>query len=145
MAILIERMKEDDLDSILTIEKEVFAYPWTKKSFVEEIKAGSEFYVAKEEEKIIGYLGFYKIEDEMQLVNLAVTKNRQGKAIGSDLLKWALELAKSLGAKKATLEVEAQNTRAISFYHKFGFAEVGIRKGYYEGKEDAVIMWTEIL
>ncbi|MBU1262827.1 ribosomal protein S18-alanine N-acetyltransferase [bacterium] len=138
-------MKEDDLAEVLAIEEEVFAFPWRKESFVEEIKGGSEFYVAKEEGKIIGYLGFYKIEDEMQLVNLAVTKSRQGKGIGSDLLKWALKLAKSLGAKKAILEVEKENLRAISFYHKFGFYETGLRKGYYEGKKDAVIMWADIL
>jgi ribosomal-protein-alanine N-acetyltransferase len=144
MGILIDKMKEDDLAQVLAIEEEVFTFPWCREDFISEIKEGSEFWAAKEEEKIIGYVGFYKIEDEMQLVNLVVTKNRQGKAIGSDLLKWAIKRAKSLGVKKAILEVEAQNTRAISFYHKFGFAEVGIRNGYYKGKEDAVIMWAEI-
>lgn len=144
MGILIEKMKEDDLYPVLAIEDEVFAFPWCRESFIEEIKAGSEFYVAKEEGKIIGYLGFYKVDDEMQLVNLAITKSRQSKGIGSELLRWALERAKCLGAKKATLEVEKKNSRAISFYHKFGFYEAGIRKGYYGLKEDAVIMWAEL-
>ncbi|MEK9149630.1 MAG: ribosomal protein S18-alanine N-acetyltransferase [Candidatus Desantisbacteria bacterium] len=144
MDILIEKMKEDDLDSVLAIENEVFVFPWQRESFAEEIKQGSEFYVAKEKEKIMGYLGFYRVEDEMQLVNLAVTKSRQGKGIGSELLKWALKQAKSLGAKKAFLEVEKGNSRAISLYHKFGFYEAGLRKGYYEGKEDAVIMRADI-
>ncbi|MDI6752220.1 MAG: ribosomal protein S18-alanine N-acetyltransferase [bacterium] len=144
MGILIERMKMDDLDSVLAIEDEVFVFPWQRESFAEEIKQGSEFYVTKEEGKVVGYLGFYKVKDEMQLVNLAVTKERQGKGIGSELLKWALKQAKSLGAKKAFLEVEKGNSRAISLYHKFSFYETGIRKGYYEGKEDAVIMRAEL-
>ena len=44
-----------------------------------------------------------------------------------------------------TLEVRASNRRAQRLYHRFGFAPVAVRSGYYKsdrGREDAIIMWA---
>jgi ribosomal-protein-alanine N-acetyltransferase len=38
--------------------------------------------------------------------------------------------------------VRTKNARAHGLYRRFGFAPVGIRKNYYEGTEDALIMWV---
>ena len=37
------------------------------------------------------------------------------------------------------LEVNRNNSKAISLYHKFGFVEYSVRKNYY-GDNDAILM-----
>jgi ribosomal-protein-alanine N-acetyltransferase len=144
MNISIHPLKREEVDSLVTIEKEVFSYPWTKKMFEQEIEEGSHFFVVKKSGMIIAYGGFWQIEDEAHLVNLAVAPSHQKKGIGSYLLRWLINRAKEMGIKRMTLEVEAKNSAAISFYHKFGFSEIAIRKGYYEQKDDAIVMWSNL-
>ena len=49
--------------------------------------------------------------------------------------------ATRLGATHALLEVRACNQDALHLYNKFGFAVVGVRKGYYQDAgEDALLM-----
>jgi ribosomal-protein-alanine N-acetyltransferase len=49
-----------------------------------------------------------------------------------------------LEARVMTLEVRASNQVAQNLYSKYGFVEMGRRRGYYlDNREDAVIMSTE--
>jgi len=53
-------------------------------------------------------------------------------------------MAMELNAHTITLEVRASNTAAQSLYQKYGFTQVGLRRGYYsDNKEDGVLMSTE--
>ena len=56
-----------------------------------------------------------------------------------------LEQASKLEAEEIWLEVRASNISAIELYHRFGFKNQGVRKGYYSvpqstEKEDAILM-----
>ena len=42
--------------------------------------------------------------------------------------------------KRNVLE-RTSNAAAQALYRRFGFAPVGVRKNYYEGVEDAIVMW----
>ena len=42
--------------------------------------------------------------------------------------------------KTITLEVNENNLSAIRLYDKFSFDKLGIRKKYYNGESDAIIM-----
>jgi ribosomal-protein-alanine N-acetyltransferase len=44
-----------------------------------------------------------------------------------------------------TLEVRASATPAHELYRRFGFAPAGVRRGYYEHGEDALVMWCHEL
>ena len=48
------------------------------------------------------------------------------------------------GADTVLLEVRSSNTAAIRLYEEYGFVKTGIRKGYYDNKEDALIMCKNI-
>jgi [ribosomal protein S18]-alanine N-acetyltransferase len=53
-----------------------------------------------------------------------------------------VERAGMLGAGEAFLEVRPSNTAAIRLYLSMGFAQVGMRRGYYQavgGREDAAV------
>ena len=50
------------------------------------------------------------------------------------------------GQEVVTLEVRVSNEPAKELYAKYGFKEVGLRRGYYsDNNEDAVIMSTDKL
>lgn len=139
MDVSIHRIKKGDLKDVLEIENLSFNDPWTEEMFEDEIKDGN-FYVVKDGQKIIGYGGFTFVLDEASLVNLAISLNYRRCGIGTKLLKHIIKMAKEKDGKSIFLEVRRSNIAAISFYHKNGFIEIGIRKGYYENEEDAIIM-----
>ena len=57
-----------------------------------------------------------------------------------------IDQATKLNARIVTLEVRVSNTAAQNLYSKYGFTQVGVRRGYYtDNKEDAILMSTENL
>jgi ribosomal-protein-alanine acetyltransferase len=65
----------------------------------------------------------------------------RGKGFSKLLMEYVLDKAKERGAETVLLEVRASNAAAIGLYEKYGFSQIGMRKGYYSfPKEDAVLM-----
>ena len=140
----IRKMKIDDLDEVMQIEKESFSMPWNRWMFERELEDTNRAYflVAKNSDEILGYVGFWLVFDEAHVVTIAVRKDYRRKGIGTMLLASALVVADTLGAKKATLEVRVTNISAQNMYYEFGFETVSIRKGFYtDTGEDAYVMW----
>lgn len=142
--IVIEGMKVDDIDSVVEVENDCFSIPWSKDSFVQEItKNHLAFYlVAKVDEKAVGYIGVWKIMNEGHITNVAVHSAFRRQGIGERLISELLSLCEKNEMDCFTLEVRETNEPAKALYRKFGFYEIGRRKGYYQDNgEDAIIMW----
>jgi len=93
---------------------------------------------------IFGFAGLWLMAGEAHLTNIAVREKYHRRGIGELLLISMIELALELGAHLVTLEVRASNTTAQSLYTKYGFIEVGLRRGYYtDNREDGVLMTIE--
>ncbi|MFQ6122294.1 MAG: ribosomal protein S18-alanine N-acetyltransferase [Dehalococcoidales bacterium] len=93
---------------------------------------------------IIGFAGIWVAADEAHLTNIAVRKRYQQQGIGELLLISMIDLAIELKANFITLEVRASNTPAQNLYHKYGFTQVGVRRGYYtDNREDGLLMSVE--
>jgi ribosomal-protein-alanine N-acetyltransferase len=93
---------------------------------------------------IVGFSGIWLMADEAHLTNIAVHHQYKGKGLGELLLLATIDLAVSLKASFMTLEVRASNLVAQNLYSKYGFTQMGIRRGYYlDNREDAIIMSTE--
>ena len=59
------------------------------------------------------------------------------------LLREAMGVARSRGARSLFLEVRPSNRGAQALYTRFGFSKVGVRRGYYPaffGREDALVL-----
>ena len=82
--------------------------------------------------KIIGFVHFFHVKDEIEIIKICIIKSHQRKNYGSMLIN---EI-KKLKIKKIFLEVSVQNVNAINFYLKNGFKKIGVRKGYYAGKKN---------
>jgi len=95
-------------------------------------------------EYVFGFSGFWVMVDEAHITNIAVREICRRQGIGELLLISVIDMAVELNARIVTLEVRASNIAAQSLYHRYGFAQVGLRRGYYtDNREDAVIMSTE--
>lgn len=130
----IERLKIEDIDEIVNIEKECFIDHWPKDAFVRELTNDiSEFYVLKDEDKVIGYYGLWYMFENADLVNIAVTKRFQGNKYGELLLNDAINRCKDKNVEFLHLEVRVDNDVAINLYKKYDFVEVRKRAGYYNG------------
>lgn len=85
------------------------------------------------------------IADESELLTLAVDPNHRRQGIAGNLTK---EWLGRTTAQTAFLEVAADNAAAHALYAKYGFAETGRRKGYYQRigghSVDAVLMQAAV-
>lgn len=91
---------------------------------------------------LIGLGCLWAILEEAHITILAIDPRFQGQGLGQALLWGLLKSANRRQLERATLEVRASNSIALSLYHKFGFKEAGRRKRYYaDTGEDAAIMW----
>ena len=92
---------------------------------------------------IIGFTGLWVLAEEAHITTIAVREAYRRRGLGELLLIAGIDLAAELKAAVVTLEVRASNTTAQNLYTKYGFTEVGIRKGYYlDNREDAILMTT---
>lgn len=93
---------------------------------------------------IVGFTGTWIVSGEAHVINIAVRELYRGKGIGELLILSTIDLAARMGATVMILEVRASNTAAQALYQKYGFKQVGLRRGYYiDNKEDAILMSTE--
>ena len=140
-----EPMQQADLPEVLALEESVYPHPWSMGNFADSLSSNYEAWVLRGQDGyLLGYFLLMAIVDEAHLLNVAVSAEKQGQGLGRFLLNQAVACARGLGMESVLLEVRPSNERALAVYKRFGFAEIGRRKGYYpahEGKrEDAIVM-----
>lgn len=131
-----------DLDAVLAIERSSFSQPWTREMFRAELSENGPayFFVAVAGDDTVGYIGGWRVVDELQVVSLAVRPASRRSRVASRLLAYLFSHA-GAPVRRASLEVRRSNQAAIAMYERFGFQAVGVRRGYYEQPtEDAVLM-----
>ena len=78
-----------------------------------------------EEDKPIGFAYFKTTKNKINIWSIQIVKNSQGKGYGRKLIEYITDFAKDKKLKKIILEVHINNKRAINFYEKFGFKNLG--------------------
>jgi ribosomal-protein-alanine N-acetyltransferase len=138
-------MHRRDLRVVLDIEKRVFPEPWSSTIFSSELalRHGRSYKVAKIGRRVIGYRGLMFSLDEAHVTTLAVAPEYHRHGVATVLLLDSVATAIEAGSIHLSLEVAFSNERAQGLYKRFGFAPVGIRKGYYQTTgEDAYVMFA---
>ena len=139
------RMTAGDLDAVVAIEQAIYAHPWTRGNFGDSLDApattaGSWNAAAT----IAGYTVVAIAADEAHLLNLSVAGPLAAPGHGARAARASsLKLARDYAAAAILLEVRPSNDAARALYSAAGFAEIGVRRGYYpagEGREDAVVL-----
>jgi [ribosomal protein S18]-alanine N-acetyltransferase len=144
--ISIREMREDDVPQILTIENASFSTPWTEAAFLHEIhKPYALNLVLLVGSRLAGYLCLNFVFDEGHILNLAVDSDSRRRGLATRLMQDGLIELKQKGCRFIYLEVRDSNHAAQTFYERFGFKIVGLRKKYYTSPvEDAVVMMRQL-
>lgn len=140
--ITIQEMQLDDLEQVVEIEQQNFSVPWTENGFFSFLlRSDTLFLVAKEEDRILGYMGIMMVLDEGEITNVSVAQTARRRGVGRLLVQTMLDKMRRAGLTMIHLEVRKSNTPAIRLYEQFAFEQDGERKNYYEEPtEDAVLM-----
>ncbi|MEM5786938.1 MAG: ribosomal protein S18-alanine N-acetyltransferase [Syntrophobacteraceae bacterium] len=158
--LIISPLKKTDIPAILEIETRSQFEPWSEQSFLEELgRIHSYLFVARlaaERAKesgtplqhggIVGYLCYWCVADELQILNFAVHPDFRRLGIARQLLAHALDKGCEKKARTALLEVRGSNDSARRLYESFGFRVVGERPDYYGIiKEPAILMELDLI
>lgn len=146
MSYIIEPLTKNFVKDVAEIEEECFSVPFKESDILSYLEESYwRFFVARDKDKILGYVSFTIIIDEISICNVAVSPAYRRQGIGNALIEYLLSYAKKMGVKKLFLEVRESNISAISLYEKFGFLPVGVSKNHYSNpKENALLMNLEI-
>lgn len=138
----ISKMSIEDLKSIKNILDSDFDNFWSFDVLEEELECKNSYVIVAKnsENNIVGFAGLKVILDEADIMNIVVKKTFRHNGIGSILLENLISYSKNLNLKNITLEVNENNLSAIHLYDKFSFDKLGIRKKYYNGESDTIIM-----
>jgi ribosomal-protein-alanine N-acetyltransferase len=142
-------MTPADLDDVLDLELDLFGdEAWSRQMLEGELaeQPRSRYYlVADGDGAIAGYAGLLVAGTQADVLTLAVVTGRWGRGTGSALLEALLTEATRRGGTEVFLEVRTDNTRAQRLYHRYGFRQIGIRKGYYQPSgADALVMRRDL-
>lgn len=147
--IQIQKISLTEIDQLQKIGRQTFKETFSESNSEENMKnyleegfskdkltaelndENSEFYFAKLEEKVIGYLkvNFGNSQTELkdskalEIERIYVSKEFHGKSVGQLLYAKAIEVAKYKDSEYVWLGVWEENPRAIAFYKKNGFVE----------------------
>ncbi|MGJ0119245.1 ribosomal protein S18-alanine N-acetyltransferase [Williamsia sp. MIQD14] len=112
--------------------------PWPVEAFTAEIASPHNRYFAARDsdgETLVGYAGIALLGRigafECEIHTIAVDPAHRGAGYGRALMAALLEVADAHAAE-VFLEVRTDNDVAIDMYRRNGFAQIGLRKRYYQ-------------
>lgn len=139
-------MNASDIDDVVAIEREAQGHPWDAKVFAEELeREWARLVVLRCEGRVVAYCNYWLVHDEVHLLNIATDASVRRQGCGTLLMQHLLQVARERDSRYVTLEVRVSNAAAIAMYDRHGFAQVGVRPGYYaDNREDALVMVLEL-
>lgn len=143
--VTIQKMDLQDLDEIVSIEGSFSGAPWSKSMFVEEMRnplAGC--FVMKMEDqthqRLVGFICFRNVAEESELLIIGVHSDYRQLGAGRRLMEFYVEFSRQRGIKTFHLEVDSSNHAAIRLYRIFSYEASGMRRKFYQGRFDALLM-----
>ena len=127
----------EDLEIFDTFDKERVLFDIKNNTF-------TNYYIYKDNDKVVAFINYQIMYERSELININVLDEYQNRGIASKLMDFMFNDLKTNGVKNITLEVKVTNLNAIHLYEKYGFKEVSIRKGYYQGI-DGILMKKELM
>ena len=131
----IKPVKKGDLLKLIKIEKNIFNCSASIEEFENYYNENTIKIWKISNIKIIGFVCFYHVKDEIEIIQIGIIKSCQRKNYGSLIIN---KIKKINNIRKIFLEVSAENTQAINFYFKNGFKKIGTRKAYYKGNRQRI-------
>lgn len=138
------KLEPKDIKQVILLEEQFLGESLGEEMILNELDNPNVcFLSAKDNEKVIGYIGAYTFDDSMEILNFVVDEAYQRQGVGSLLFNTLLNIYDK--TKSIVLEVRYNNEKGISFYKKNNFNVISIRKHYYKNGDDAIVMMKEII
>jgi len=143
----LRRATVDDLDAIMLIEDAVFTPDaWSRDSMRTELSLRDGYYLVAfpvgQQDQIDAYAGLFAPQGapSADVQTIAVAEHARRGGLGRVLMTQLIAEARQRGAEEVFLEVRADNDGAQNLYDSLGFEHLAVRKGYYQGGVDAIVM-----
>lgn len=147
----IRKMAIDDLNEVLSIEKEAIASSWSAAQIEFELLKNPFgcFKVAVDEtnehrNSIIGFIIYWITFDSATIAQIVVKNDYRRRGIARGLLEEMIQNCRDKHVKTITLEVRTNNQPALNLYESYGFKKVTIKEKYYQDGSDAIYMVREV-
>jgi RimJ/RimL family protein N-acetyltransferase len=147
MEVIIRKVTPDDAKGVTSVINSVILEGrWTaltntfteeqERAFIEGLCERSAMFAAEVDDKIVGIQviepdGLARYTDSMQhiaTIGTWIDANFRGHKIGRSLAEASFTFAKAHNYEKISIQVIADNTRALRFYGNLGFEEIGVAK-----------------
>ncbi len=140
----LQPMTPEDLEEVLSIEREAYKSPWSMANFAREFENPVSFtYTLRStrdnRDQLAGYVVFWVVYGEAHILNVTIRSGLRRLGLGTWLVREVLSMMEKNMVADVFLEVRRSNNAAIALYKKFGFEETFERKNYY-GDEDAMVL-----
>ena len=134
-----------DAETIASLSKESIerglTWSWTPQRVVRSLHdAATNTIVAREPGVIAGFAIMKYRDEDAHLLLMAVHPSRRRQGVASALLNWLTVTAGVAGISSIRVEARETNFAARQFYGKHGYMQVELLRGYYENRDDAVVM-----
>ena len=135
----ISRAGPEDAPALAALAAAALPEPWSEAGFAAELaRPEARVWLARGGGgRVLGYLAAHRVLDELQVLSLAVASGERRHGIGRALLERALA---EPGLAAAHLEVRSNDAAAQAFYERVGFRRVGLRRGFYPGGVNALLL-----
>lgn len=141
LPITIRPARKADVAAAVSLEQECFTTYSLKKRQLQYLQArpSSVFLVAEQGGQVVGdciaLVRHHKKGISGRIYSLAVSEQCRGQKIGKQLMARLMEEMAARGVRKAYLEVEQTNAKAVGLYESLGFRNAGPLEDYYgEGR-----------
>ncbi|AEQ53386.1 ribosomal protein S18-alanine N-acetyltransferase [Pelagibacterium halotolerans] len=137
----IARGETRDASALAKLHAQGFYRGWPTSDFAAYLAdpKTTPAYVATDAKRIISGFAMLRIAgDEAELLTIAVDPRRRSHGLGRALLNAAFADLAMSPVRTLFLEVDETNAPAIALYRRFGFIDIGTRKGYYPKPDGSI-------
>lgn len=142
--LVLRPLRRADIADLQNIDRAAHGEAWSAAAFGSQIENGAvRHLVAELDGDVVGHAGAWQDGTSLRITNVAVHAEAGGRGIATALLLDLLSDPRH--ADRIELEVRPANRRAQRLYSRFGFAPVGVERGFYDrtdasGSRDALVM-----
>ena len=117
--VTVREATDEDIPAILELEQLCFKAPWNRQNILYEMH-------------------------ENPVAQIAVHPSLHRKQLGSAMMDEIINDCYAKKVRTLTLEVRADNEKAINFYLKHGFKKELVKPHYYSNGDDAIYMTRKV-
>lgn len=135
--------RPDDAAALARLHAHAFARGWDAEEFERLLCAPAvRGHVIRSgcQGGIAGFVLSSLVPPEAEILSITISTQVRRQGLGAQLLRHHLHRLAAEGVATSFLEVEEGNKAALRLYERFGYEQVGRRKGYYGAGADALML-----